>query len=411
MNHYFLACSISATVRQSVQIAFDDLKLPEQTIKTLKEKNTVSIRPSLSNALKGKLDELRSLQRELYDECTIHFGDSHFVTEKYFCKAKEYIKDIRYASETANNELRDLWESEFAAWKETAENILKPLFTDEDEYDLAFQAYMKVFPTKAAYHAPIRVSVVGPLPVLLEAATEPVVGDIKALLAFENNINTAQVLEAAKTSAADRALTMGAELLDDLDARTIAKIGKQQTGSDKKRGSWEITANKLMLISDSVPGFDQLATLAERLLECGKLLISPDKSTYRQAQQEFQIVQSAIRDELEAICNSRDESKGLEKLKQSLALSSKYKTLCERIKTAENIGHLNLLVSEANVEIDVYEQRAKNLRKLIERRKELVAAANDNLDELLDNVQVEASDDLEQTLNNINKNLNAVCDF
>jgi hypothetical protein len=386
MNHYFLACSISATVRQSVQIAFDDLKLPDQTIKTLKEKNTVSIRPNLSNALKGKLDELRALQRELYDECTIHFGDAHFVTENYFYKAHEFIKDIKYASDTANAELRTLWDQEYAAWQETAENILRPLFSDEQEYDLAFQAYMKVFPTKAAYHAPIRVSVVGPLPVVLEVADEPVQGDIKSLLAYENNINTAQVLEAAKASAADRALTMSAELLDDLDARTISKVGKQQTGSDKKRGSWEITAGKLKLISDSVPGFEQLSVLATRLLDCGRLLTSPDKSAGRQAHQEFQIIQSAIRQELENICNSRDESKGLEKLKQSLALSSKYKTLCERIKTAENSSHLNLLVADANVEIDVYEQRAKNLRRLIERRKELISAANENLDELISDV-------------------------
>jgi len=387
MNHYFLACSISGTVRQSVQIAFDDLKLPDQTIRTLKEKNTVSIRPSLSNALKGKLDSLRSLQRELYDECTIHFGDAHFVTENYFYKAHEYIKDIKYATEVANNELRELWDQEYAAWQETAENILRPLFEDEQEYDLAFQAYMKVFPTKAAYHAPIRVSVVGPLPVVLEVADEPVQGDIQSLLAYENNINTAQVLEAAKASAADRALTMGAELLDDLDARNITKIGKQQTGSDKKRGSWEITANKLKLISDSVPGFEELAVLSTRLLECGKMLTSPDKSTYRQAQQEFQVIQSSVRSELESICNNRDQSKGLEKLKQSLALSSKYKTLCERIKSTENISHLNLLVAEANTEIDVYEQRSKHLRKLIERRKELISASADNLDELIADVK------------------------
>lgn len=386
MNHYFLACSIAATVRQSVQISFDDLKLPDQTIKTLREKNTVSIRPNLSNALKSKLDSLRSLQRELYDECTIHFGDAHFVTENYFYKAHEYIKDIKYSAEVANNELRELWDQEYAAWQETAENILRPLFSDEQEYDLAFQAYMKVFPTKAAYHAPVRVSVVGPLPVVLEVADEPVSGDIQSLLAYENNINTAQVLEAAKGAAADKALTMSAELLDDLDARTVTKIGKQQTGSDKKRGSWEITANKLKLISDSVPGFEQLSVLATRLLECGKLLVSPDKSTYRQAQQEFQVIQSSIRQELEGICNSRDESKGLEKLKQSLALSSKYKSLCEQIKSVENTEHLNMLVSEANVEIDVYEQRAKNLRRLLERRKELITAASDNLDELISDV-------------------------
>ena len=395
MNHYFLACSISATVRQSVQISFDDLKLPDQTIKTLREKNTVSIRPSLSNALKAKLDELRSIQRELYDECAISFGDAHFVTENFFFKAHEYIKDIKYVAEQANEELRTLWESEYAAWQETANNILRPLFDDEQEFDLAYAAYMKVFPTKAAYHAPIRVTVTGPLPVVLEVADEPVQGDIKSLIAYENNINTTEVLEAAKASAADRALMLGAELLDDLDARSITKIGKQQTGSEKKRGSWEIVAGKLRLISDSVPGFEQLSVLATRLLECGKLLTSPDKSTYRQAQQEFQVIQSAVRAELESICNSRDSSKGLEKLKESIALSSEYKRLCEQIKTAENLAHLNLLVSKANTEIDVYEQRARNLRKLIDRRRELVAIANEDLDTLITSVRTEESPDIE----------------
>ena len=67
-------------------------------------------------------------------------------------------------------------------------------------------------------------------------------------------------------------------------------------------------------------------------------------------------------------------------------MSSKYKTLCEQIKGVENTSHLNLLVSEANVEIDVYEQRAKNLRRLIERRKELISAANENLDELITDI-------------------------
>ena len=56
------------------------------------------------------------------------------------------------------------------------------------------------------------------------------------------------------------------------------------------------------------------------------------------------------------------------------------------LQSIENNSHLNLLVSEANVEIDVYEQRAKNLRRLIERRKELISAANENLEELITDI-------------------------
>ena len=57
-SHYLIACSISADVRQSVQIKFDDLKLPPSVIETLQKINTVSLRPNLSNALKKELDGL-----------------------------------------------------------------------------------------------------------------------------------------------------------------------------------------------------------------------------------------------------------------------------------------------------------------------------------------------------------------
>ena len=82
--NYLLSCTISASVRQSIQIKFDDLKLPQSVVDTLEKNNTVSLRPNLSNALKSELDALRVMQRELYDGYCIHFGDTHFVTANYF---------------------------------------------------------------------------------------------------------------------------------------------------------------------------------------------------------------------------------------------------------------------------------------------------------------------------------------
>ena len=61
--NYLLSCSISASVRQSIQIQFDDLKLPASVINTLEQNNTVSLRPTLSTALKTELDSLRVMQR------------------------------------------------------------------------------------------------------------------------------------------------------------------------------------------------------------------------------------------------------------------------------------------------------------------------------------------------------------
>lgn len=390
-THYLLACSISADVRQSVQIKFDDLKLPPSVIETLERNNTVSLRPNLSNSLKAELDGLRVMQRELYDSYCIHYGDSHFVTSNYFECANDLIKQIRHAAQEANTRLKDLWSDEFDAWSETAHGILRPLFQDNDEFKLAHEAYLKLFPTNEEYKAPIRVSVLGPLPVSLVKVDKPIEGNLEALMAYENQINTQQVLDAARNNAADKALQIGAELLDDLDVRAVTKIGKQQTGGNRKRGSWQLTAEKLQLISDSVPGFDNLAELSKRLLQAGADLQSENRTLRQSGAEDFYKVQEDIRSELEKICTTRDQSKGLEKLQQSLALSSQYKTLCTRITTAENINALNLLVKDANLELDIYAQRSKQLKKLINQRKELIGAAGENLDELLTELSAAAS--------------------
>jgi hypothetical protein len=396
-THYLLSCSVSADVRQSVQIKFDDLKLPESVIETLERNNTVSLRPNLSNALKAELDSLRVMQRELYDSFCIHYHDAHFVTANYFKPANDLIKEIRAAAEAANDRLKDLWKSEHDAWAATAEGILRPLFKDDEEFRLAYEAYLRIFPTREEYKTPVRVSVLGPLPVSMTTVTKPIEGDLTSLLAYENQINTQQVLQAARANAADKALTIGAELLDDLDVRSSTKIGKQQTGGDKKRGSWQITAEKLKLISDSVPGFEQLAGLADRLLNAGQAIQAPERATRDAGTKEFFEVQEEIRNELTSICDTRDPSKGLEKLQKSLALSSSYKTLCERIQTAENANALNLLVKDADLEMDIYAQRAKQLKKLINQRKELIGEAGTRLDDLIAEV---AEEPVASTLSN-----------
>ena len=387
ISHYLLSCSISADVRQSVQIKFDDLKLPKSVIDTLEDANTVSIRPNLSNALKKELDQLRILQRELYDGYCIHYGDCHFVTSSYFCDANELIKDIKHEAEQANLRLKEVWEDEFDRWQHTTESILRPLFVDDVEYKMAFEAYMRFFPTKEEYKKPIRVNVLGPLPVTLERVDKPVDQDVTALIAYENSINTQQMLQAAKQNATDRALNLGAQLLDDLDSRPVSKVGKQQTGSVKKRGSWQITAERLKLISNSVPGFEVLTQLTEKLLDIGNRLQAKEFNTRNKAAEEFVSTQEEIKRELTEICSSRDESQGLEKLKQSLALSTSYKALCDKIKNAENSNALNLLMRDVNLEVDIYEQRSKQLKKLIAQRKELIEDATDNIDSLIDELK------------------------
>lgn len=386
-SHYLLTCSISADVRQSVQIKFDDLKLPKSVIETLQKNNTVSLRPNLSNALKAELDSLRVMQRELYDSYCIHYGDAHFVTGSYFFAANDLIKEIKRAAKDANEKLKDLWENEYTAWQNTAENILRPLFSDDMEYKLALDAYMKFFPTKDEYQTPIRVQVLGPLPTSLQKVSKPVEGDIDSCIAYENQINTQQVLEAARKNAADRALLISAELLDDLDSRNVTKIGKQQTGSEKKRGSWQITAEKLKLISNSVPGFDKLTELAESLLQAGNDLQSPTRQVRNDATKTFYEIQDQIKEELTAICESREDSAGLTKLKTSLALSNTYKSLCERIKSAENSSSLNLLMKDVSLELDIYAQRSKHLQKLMQQRKELIGTADEELDDLISQVK------------------------
>lgn len=395
---FLLHCSISANVRQSTQIKFDDLKLPQAVIDTLENQQAVSVRPNLSGKLKDYLNRLRGEQRKLYDECTIHRGDVHFLHADYFVDAMERIQSIRRDSVKYNRELKELWVEEFDKWSVTVDGFLEPLFKEEVELKMAKEAYLRLFPTKEEFESPIEVFVVGPNPVSLD--TSSAVGDhpLSSAIASAAAINTKEVLKAAQQGAADRALAKAAELLDDLDVRISSKIGERQTGSDKRRGSWQITAEALHLITKHCPGFDHLSTLADKLLEVGKQMSAPLAKDKDIAFQKYNETKVEIRKELERIIETRDSSEGLTALKQSLALSGTYKDLINEIQSAETQEQLDDLKAKLTTETNVYEQRAKHLQKLYDQRNELIKAANFTIDDAIAEVQemaVESTADLD----------------
>jgi mRNA-degrading endonuclease RelE of RelBE toxin-antitoxin system len=47
------------------------------------------------------------------------------------------------------------------------------------------------------------------------------------------------------------------------------------------------------------------------------------------------------------------------------------------------------------MEIDIYEQRSKQLKKLIAQRRELIQAAGENLDELIDDINTQSEQQME----------------
>jgi len=153
----------------------------------------------------------------------------------------------------------------------------------------------------------------------------------------------------------------------------------------------------LKLISDSVPGFDNLASLADRLLQAGFDIQSNERIIRTKGTEDFHEVQNLIRTELEQLCDQREPSKGLETLKQSLSLSNNFKSLCERIKSTENAGALNLLIKDANLELSIYAQRSKQLNKLISKRKEFIGVAGENLDDLISTIVDNETEEFQET--------------
>jgi len=396
---FLLHCSVSASVRQSTQIKMADLQLPDTVIDVLEKQQSVSVRPTLSGKLKEFLNLLRIEQRKLYDECTIHNGDVHFLHEDYFEEAMERIAKIRSDTSNYNEQLNELWLEEYTRWSNTVEGFLEPLFRDDQEgFKLAKEAYLTIFPTKQEFENPIRVFVVGPNPVSMEVSDSKEEHSISTAIQEAAMFNTSEVLEAARDGAADRALAKAAELLDDLDVRVSSKVGERQTGGSKRRGSWQITAETLQLIARHCPGFENLSTLSNDLLDVGVKLQSGSAKVKNEAFKEYAETKAKIRNELESIVQSRNSSDGLESLKRSLALSGTYRDLLAKITSADNQEQLDQLYHELQVEKDVYHQRAKHLQSLFDQRAELVKAQSANLDDLIDevkNIEAESTDELD----------------
>ena len=396
---FLLHCSVSASVRQSTQIKMADLQLPSSVIDVLEKQQSVSVRPTLSGKLKDFLNLLRIEQRKLYDECTIHNGDVHFLHEDYFEEAMERIAKIRSDANSYNEKLNELWLEEYTRWSNTVEGFLEPLFRDDPEgFKLAKEAYLTIFPTKQEFENPIQVFVVGPNPVSMVASESKEEHSISSAIQEAAIFNTTQVLEAARESAADRALAKAAELIDDLDVRVSSKVGERQTGGTKRRGSWQITAETLQLITRHCPGFENLSTLSNDLIEVGVRLQSDSAKIKNQAFKDYADIKAEIRRELQAIVDSRNSTSGLESLKRSLALSGTYRDLLGKITSAESQEQLDELYHELQIEKDVYHQRAKHLQSLFDQRLELVKAQSVNLDDLIDEVksiEAETTDDLD----------------
>jgi len=396
---FLLHCSVSASVRQSTQIKMADLQLPDTVIDVLEKQQSVSVRPTLSGKLKEFLNLLRIEQRKLYDECTIHNGDVHFLHEDYFEEAMERIAKIRSDTSNYNEQLNELWLEEYTRWANTVEGFLEPLFRDDQEgFKLAKEAYLTIFPTKQEFENPIKVFVVGPNPVSMEVSDSKEEHSISTAIQEAAMFNTNEVLEAARDGAADRALAKAAELLDDLDVRVSSKVGERQTGGNKRRGSWQITAETLRLITRHCPGFENLSTLSNDLLDVGVKLQSGSAKVKNEAFKEYAEIKAKIRGELESIVQSRNSSDGLESLKRSLALSGTYRDLLAKITSADNQEQLDQLYHELQVEKDVYHQRAKHLQTLFDQRAELVKAQSANLDDLIDevkNIEAESTDELD----------------
>jgi putative lipoic acid-binding regulatory protein len=396
---FLLHCSVSASVRQSTQIKMADLQLPDTVIDVLEKQQSVSVRPTLSGKLKEFLNLLRIEQRKLYDECTIHNGDVHFLHEDYFEEAMQRIAKIRSDASNYNEQLNELWLEEYTRWSNTVEGFLEPLFRDDREgFKLAKEAYLTIFPTKQEFENPIRVFVVGPNPVSMEVSDSKEEHSISTAIQEAAVFNTNEVLEAAREGAADRALAKAAELLDDLDVRVSSKVGERQTGGSKRRGSWQITAETLQLITRHCPGFENLSTLSNDLLDVGVRLQSDTAKVKNQAFKDYADLKTKIREELQSIVESRNSSDGLESLKRSLTLSGTYRDLLAKINSADNQDQLDQLYHELQIEKDVYHQRAKHLQTLFDQRAELVKAQSANLDDLIDEVktiEAESTDDLD----------------
>ena len=393
---FILHCSVNASVRQSVQIAFEDYKLPPSVIDTLKRANALSIRPNLSNALKIYLDELRRLQKHLYLNCTICHGDVHFLHPDNFEDAMHRIGEMRAKASDFNSSLKELWSEEFGKWQATIDDFFSPLFQDQQELAMVREAYMKIFPTAKEFSNPINVYVIGPYPASLERVDNP--DDLSAQIQQQAAINTAEVLKAAQDGALDSSLTRVAELVDDLDARPANKVGDNVLSNkpNRRRGSWQYTYSHLKLASKHCPSLTGITALVKDLISIGETMRDAPKGKERlNAFRRYSEIRQDIRDEAAAIVKSQDSSKGFEALQMSLTLSNSYENLLQTIPNCKSLDDLQSLEEEIEAQTGVYKYRARHLLQVFSKTKELLVGASfiDSIAEELAETKVQSTED------------------
>lgn len=386
-NVFILSCSISANVRQSTQIKMEDLKLPDEVIETLQKQQSMSVRPQLSSSLKNYLSELRLEQRRLYEEYCIHNGDTHFLCASDFEDAMDVINTIRRKASEFNALLRNMWSDECQKWEETVSRFVDPIFEDPEQRAIVRGAYQSLFPTRDEFQSPIDVYVVGPYPVSMEVAETADEG-LNQKIAETAAFNTSEVYKAAQESAADRAYQKCAELLDDLDVRHSSKVTERQTGSTKRRGSWEIAAQELALISQHVPGLEKAKKLANELLEVGKQMKVVLDAKKRQLYfDRYNTIKVEMRQEFQNIVDRRYSSEGVDALKKSLALSGRYKDLINAANQAQDVEQLADVMKDVDTETSVLSARIKQLQRVVQQRKEFLSASTVSRDDLVAAVQ------------------------
>ena len=392
ISHYLFHIAVEAPARQTVTVKLEDLALPASVIESLAQVNSTPVRAPLSTGLVTELNALRVKQRLIYDECCIYAAGQHFLVSDYFTQAQQMLSDLRKDIDEANVRLAAAWNDEYDRWCVFINELLRPVIGNSHLFDMACQAYRGMFPTKKTFDNLIRINVLGPLLVDLTPVAKPVDGDLSSTMAYENSQNTASLLAMAKGVAEDKAASVCAALLDELDVRDEnprVTIGRIQTGTQAKRGSWQVAAEQLKLVAANVPGYEKAADLAERLLKAGLGLQSSDKAEAQRSFTEFNEVNMLIRAEFEEIHHrlTKGGKAGADVLAQSLSMTSEYKRIALAIQNAPDTDSLAEARAEFQSEKAVMTQRIKKLETLMKRREEYIHAAAQGIDEIKKEVQ------------------------
>ena len=388
ISHYLFHIAVEAPARQSVTVKLEDLALPNSVIESLAQVNSSPLRAPVSTGLQAELNTLRVRQRAIYDECCLYSSGQHFLVSDYFEQAQTMLTELRREVEASNERLLLTYDSEYSRWSDFIGELLAPVLGHTSMYDTACSAYRAFFPAKKEFENLIRVHVLGPLLVDLTPVSKPVDGDVQSHMAYENQANAAAMLAMAKGVAEDKAARVCANLLDELDVRDAnprAAIGKIQTGTDTKRGSWQLAADQLKLIAANVPGYERAAELATELQQAGLGLQSRDKAHAQASFEKFNRANTAIRQEFQEIRDrlATSGSAGAEVLTASLSMTSEYKRIAVLIENAPNVESLAEARAEFASEKAVMTQRIKKLEQIMKRREEYIQASVTGIDEVL----------------------------